>query len=641
MSGGKRFWRSLEEYQHSDAFGDMLKAEFPSIYELWTVDRRQVLQVMGASLALAGMTGCKPVRSDDVVPFVNRPDGFIEGRTGHYATAVLFDGYAQPVLATTSAGRPIKLDGNPDHPAFRGGSTPFMQAAILDLYDPDRSQAPLMGGHSASWADFDGQMTRWRAEWAKNGGAGLRILVGPTTSPTMFRQIAELRTALPQARVHLFDPTGTYYAAATIRLRPNLSTAQVVVSLDDDLLGPGPSQAIHGRAWGERHGDAPANGRLRLLMAETTPTQTGAKADASLAVPPSRLPMLAQAVAAAAGVSGGEVALTDQELTWARQAGAALASARGRSLLTVGRFAPPQLHSLALQVNQALGNLGKTCDIAPQLSFVPDAGGSFLDLARDIHARKVAALFVLGANPIYQSPGDIDFAKLYAMVPLRVHAGTHVDETAARSNWHLPTAHVLEDWSDARSPDGLATIIQPLVQPMYDSRSAHEVLAALTSDHVQPAREIVRQTWASPLRDDNAWTSALKTGFVAMAASPAVPPAAAAVAAAQPANVSDGQVEIVLPTRPDNPRRQLRQQRLAPGASKAIVQDDVGECRRDQSRTGVPNVREERRHRRSREQRPDHQGTVLGAPRAAGQRRDAVPRLRPHPCGADWYRDWI
>ena len=250
--------------------------------------------------------------------------------------------------------------------------------------------------------------------------------------------------------------------------------------------------------------------------------------------------MLAQAVAAAAGVSGGEVALTDQELTWATQAGAALASARGRSLLTVGRFAPPQLHSLALQVNQALGNLGKTCDIAPQLSFVPDAGGSFLDLARDIHARKVAALFVLGANPIYQSPGDIDFAKLYAMVPLRVHAGTHVDETAARSNWHLPTAHVLEDWSDARSPDGLATIIQPLVQPMYDSRSAHEVLAALTSDHVQAAREIVRQTWASPLRDDNAWTSALKTGFVAMAASPAVPPAAAAVAAAQPANVPEG-----------------------------------------------------------------------------------------------------
>ena len=145
----------------------MLKAEFPSLFELWTVDRRQVLQVMGASLALAGMTGCKPVRSDDVVPFVNRPRRLHRGR----APTIMrprscSTAYAQPVLATTSAGRPIKLDGNPEHPAFRGGSTPFMQAAILDLYDPDRSQAPVMGGHPASWADFDAQMARWRAAWA-------------------------------------------------------------------------------------------------------------------------------------------------------------------------------------------------------------------------------------------------------------------------------------------------------------------------------------------------------------------------------------------------------------------------------------------------------------------------------------------
>src|SRR5690242_10245886 len=258
MSAGKKFWRSLEEYQQSEAFGEMLKAEFPSIFELWTVDRREVLRVMGASLALAGMSGCKPVRSDDVVPFVNRPEGYLEGRIDRYATAVLFDGYAQPVLATTSAGRPIKLDGNPEHPAFRGGSTPFMQAAILDLYDPDRSQAPQMGGHAASWADFDGQMVKWRAAWRQNQGQGLRVLIGSTTSPTMLRQLDALRSALPQARVHLFDPLGGYAAAPAQELRLNLGAAEVVVSLDDDLLGPGPSQAINGRAWGERHGDLEA-----------------------------------------------------------------------------------------------------------------------------------------------------------------------------------------------------------------------------------------------------------------------------------------------------------------------------------------------------------------------------------------------
>jgi len=542
MSRGKKFWRSLREYQQSDAFGEMLRAEFPSLFELWTVDRREVLRVMGASLALAGIAGCKPVRSDDVVPFVNRPEGLLEGRTDHYATAVLFDGYAQPVLATTSGGRPIKLDGNPDHPAFRGGSTPFMQAAILDLYDPDRSQEPLSGGHPASWSDFDGEMAKWRAAWRQSQGAGLRILIGATTSPTLLRQIAELKTSLPQARVHLFDPLGGYRGDAPQQLRPNLANAQVVVSLDDDLLGPGASQAINGRTWGERHGDLDVSRRMRLFMAETTPTQTGARADRRISVPPARLAMLAKAIA-----GGGEVTLTEAELAWAKAARDALENARGRSLLTVGRFAPPQVQALALQVNQALGNVGKTCELAPPLTYVPGAGESFLDLVRDIEARRVSALFVLAANPLYQTPGDIPFAAIYAKVPVRVHAGLHVDETAALSNWHLPLNHALEDWSDARSPDGLATIIQPVVRPMYDSRSLHEVVAALTADEARSAQQIVRQTWPQ-LADGAAWAGALKTGFVAM-------PQQAATAAATPLPSLNlpaprsGEVEIVI--RPD------------------------------------------------------------------------------------------
>ena len=543
---GKRIWRSLEEYQHSDAFGEMLKSEFPSLFELWTVDRRQVLQVMGASLALAGMSGCKPVRSDDVVPFVNRPEGFIEGRVEHYATAVLFEGFAQPVLATTSAGRPIKLDGNPEHPAFRGGSTPFMQAAILDLYDPDRSQAPVMGGHPESWADFDAQMSRWRKVWAANHGAGLRILIGPTTSPTLLRQISDFSRALPQARVHLFDPLEGHGAAAEVELRPMLDQAQVVVSLDDDLLGPGPRQAIHARAWGDRHGDAGRDRRMKLFMAETTPTQTGAKADRRIGVPPSRLPLIARALAGQVGLGGNSVRLTASEAAWTREAARALTAARERSLVTAGRFAPPQLRSLAAAINQTLGNIGRTCNIAPSLTFVPQAG-TFLDLVRDIEAGRVAALFVIGANPVHQSPGEVDFTKLYAKVPLRVHAGLHVDETGARSNWHLPLPHSLEDWSDARSPDGRATIIQPVVRPMYDSRSPHELLAAFTIDRPEVAKDIVRQTWALQLASDAAWAEALKTGFVEIpqAAGTAAPtPTAPEIPAAR-----QGQFEIVF--RPD------------------------------------------------------------------------------------------
>jgi MoCo/4Fe-4S cofactor protein with predicted Tat translocation signal len=545
---GKRVWRSLEEYQHSDAFGEMLKAEFPSIFELWTVDRRQVLKVMGASLALAGMTGCKPVRSDDVVPFVDRPEGLLEGRIDHYATAVLFDGYAQPVLATTSGGRPIKLDGNPQHPAFQGGSTPFMQAAILDLYDPDRSQAPLFGNHPASWADFDAQTARWRVAWRAQQGAGLRLLIAPTTSPTLLRQIAQLRAALPRVRVHLFDPVSSYGATPAPRLRPKLAESRLVVSLDDDLLGPGPEQAINARAWGDGHGEVGPEQRLRLLMAETTPTQTGAKADRRLGIPPSRLKMVAQVIAAGVGLGGGEVTLTSAELAWAERAARDLKEFGPRSLLTVGRYAPPELHTPALEVNERLGALGRTCELAPALSFAPQDGESFLELVQDIQRDRVSALFVLGPNPAYQSPGDIPFAELYRKVPLRVHTGLHVDETAAISNWHLPLPHSLEDWSDALSPDGAATVIQPVVRPMYDSRSIHEILAGLTADEAQPARDLVRQSWAQQLPDNDAWTGALKTGFIDMPSAAAAPIAHAAIVSSR-RSPNNNQVEIVF--RPD------------------------------------------------------------------------------------------
>jgi molybdopterin-containing oxidoreductase family iron-sulfur binding subunit len=531
----RRWWRSLGEYADSESFGELIRAEFPSLFELWRVDRRELLRVMGASLAFAGITGCKPAKSDDAVPFVNQPEGFLEGRVAHYATAVLVDGFAQPVLATTAAGRPIKLEGNPQHPAS-GGATSFLaQAALLDLYDPDRSQAPLFRGSTSSWADFDGQMGQWRNAWAKSGGAGLRLLIGPTTSPTLIRQIQQLKAALPNLRVHGFDPLIGYAAdplhvAANgpVQLLLRLDNARVVVSLDDDFLGPGPAQVMNARGWAKRRGDASNAERIRLFMAEPSPTLTGANAQHRIGVRPSRMPLLAAAIAARLGSGPTVTGLTPAEFGWVNSAADALLQSRGASLLAVGRHSPPELHALALQLNQKLGNTGRTIEFLRSVAGVPD--GNFVDLARDIQSGQVAALFMLDANPVYAAPGDIDFIGLLGRVPLKVHAGTHVDETATASDWHLPLPHALEDWSDARSVDGLATIIQPVIRPLYDTRSIHSILAGFTTEATPPdARVIVRAAWPK-LASDDPWNTALKLGFVpgtesapAAVSSPAAP----------------------------------------------------------------------------------------------------------------------
>ena len=275
------------------------------------------------------MTGCKPARSDDVVPFVNRPEGFLEGRVEHYATAVLFDGYAQPVLATTSAGRPIKLDGNPEHPAIRGGSTPFMQAAILDLYDPDRSQAPLRGGQPATWAEFDGaDGALARGDGRANGGAGLRLLIGPTTSPTLLRQFAELAVERCRRRgcicsIRSAAMRGSPPGDGCVRLEQARGRRQPRRRSARARSGAGDARARLGAAARRRSARPSGCGcswpRRRRPRPARTPTSGW---------PSRRRGCRCAGARGAVGVATARVELTDTELAWARQAAQAL-DARG------------------------------------------------------------------------------------------------------------------------------------------------------------------------------------------------------------------------------------------------------------------------------------------------------------------------
>jgi molybdopterin-containing oxidoreductase family iron-sulfur binding subunit len=552
---GKRYWTSLEEIVDETGFRQWLDAEFPATAALLPArGRREFLKLMGASLLLAGLAGCGEERSDLALPYVNQPEEMTPGVPRYYATAVCFEGYAQPVLATTWAGRPTKLDGNPEHPATGGRSDAFMQAAVLQLYDPDRSQAPTRGGRPSTWAAFARDLDDIRRDWIAKKGKGLRLLIGDVTSPTLVRQLEQLTTSLPECRLHHFEPCGVAHRREALRLafgraldqHYRLGDCDVVVSLADDFLGPGPQQVSHARGWSSRRGEGETGRqRLRLHVAEATPSLTGTVASSRIPVDASRIPLLVAAIA------GRQAELSAAERGWVDQAACELRERAGRSLLAIGAQQPADVQAQAPIINQQLGNLGKTAAHTEPIAFLPDSMASLADLARDIGAGAVDTLVVLDANPAYAAPAELGFAELLARVPRSMHLGLHRDETAARCRWHLPLAHALESWSDARAVDGTATIIQPVVAPFYSVRTVHQVMEMLLGV-VDPAADAsVRATWQANFGDafEHRWRQALHDGFVPDTAAAPVSVPAREVPLPSASARSGDQLDIVF--RPD------------------------------------------------------------------------------------------
>ncbi len=532
---GHAFWRSLEELSDTPEFQRLLAVEFPSIARSAAeFSRRDLLKCLGAALALAGLAGC----SDEVqhtVPYVEAPENVIPGRPKYYATAALMGGFAQPVLGETHVGRPTKLEGNPDHPAVLGATDAFTQAAVLGLYDPDRSRAPRFNGRTTSWSAFDAAMVSLASRLDATDGEGFRLLTETITSPTLSRQVDEMMRRWPKARWHVHDPAGKdlRYEAARIafgrplegRLRPE--RAEAVVSLDDDWLGPGPRQTMHGRGWARRREQSQrGQGECLLWVAEATPSLTGAMASERAVVPVRRMGDLVLALAVTFGASTEPMPdLTEAELGWFEGAAQALRTHHGRSLLTVGAQHDPGLQALALLVNARLGNLGKTLALAePSVVLPPDGGRSLEALADDMRAGEVTSIAMIETNPVYTSPVDLAFGDLLRRVETRIHAGLHFDETAALCRWHVPTQHELESWGDARAADGLVTLLQPLIRPIFAGRSRYAVLQNLRGDIVSDDRVLVGETWRAAWGEafDERWATALVRGFVPESAPPEV-----------------------------------------------------------------------------------------------------------------------
>ncbi len=519
---GPEFWRSLDELAAAPEFSEMLHREFPRHASEWTdtadgVSRRSFLQLAGASLALAGLTACTRQPTETIVPYVKQPEQLVPGKPLFFATALTVGGYATGVLAESHQGRPTKIEGNPDHPASLGATDIFAQAAVLSLYDPERSQTILHSGRPATWGGFVSEANASLLALQAIGGDGLRILTGTVTSPTVAAQIQSLTQKYPKARWHRWEPaapTNAYTAAVRAFGRPllaryDLTPARVVLSLGADLLAEGPGavryarQFADGRRVRKANLQAPMN---RLYAVESFPTSTGTIADHRLQLSPPRMEAfalaLAQAVGAAAAPGGAAPALADPKAQkWLQAAAADLKANPGASLVVADEYGSPALQVLAHAINQALGNAGKTVVYTEPVEVDPiDAVQSLGELVADMNAGKVDVLLMLdGVNPAYSAPADLPFAEGLKKVRVAMHHGLHEDETSGYCAWHLNAAHELEAWGDARAFDGTASIMQPLIEPLYGGKTAAEVLSALAGKPDSTSYDLVRETWSTRL----------------------------------------------------------------------------------------------------------------------------------------------
>jgi molybdopterin-containing oxidoreductase family iron-sulfur binding subunit len=521
---GRAFWKSLDDVAETPEFLEFLHREFPQNASEWSdpQGRREFLRVMGASVALAGLTACTKQPEETIVPYVRQPEQIVPGRPLYFATALVEGGYAKGILVESHEGRPTKIEGNPDHPASLGKTDAAGQAAILDLYDPDRAQTVRTFGEIRSWAEFSAALKPALEKVRAKKGAGLRILTETVTSPTLARQLEELLADLPEARWHQWDPcAGNAHAGAMlafgepVETRVHLDRADVVLSLDADFVADGPSNVRRVRDFASRR-RLEGEKLNRLYAVETTPGLTGAVADHRLPLKPSQLEGLVRAVAAALGlpVEGG----SSEHAAWVGPMAKDLLGHSGKALVLAGDALSPECHALVHLINERLGAPGSTLTYSAPVAARPvDALGSLRALVTDMSARAVDLLLILGGNPAYTAPADVPFAEAMMQVPFRAHLSLHDDETSERCHWLLPESHSLESWSDARAFDGTASIVQPLIAPLYTTKSAHEVLALLTARPDRTGYELVRETWRPRLAGDfeKAWRKAIHDGVVA------------------------------------------------------------------------------------------------------------------------------
>ena len=506
--------------------------------------RRRFLKLMGASLALAGMSGCTRQPLEKIVPYVRAPEDLVPGKPLFFASSRVLGGVALGVLVESHMGRPTKIEGNPEHPSSLGSTDAHAQAAILDLYDPDRSQVVTHAGQISTWPAFLGALGAALAEENASRGAGIRILTETITSPSLGSRMRALLAKYPEARWHSWEPFARGSGATGARMAYGeplnavyrLDRADVVLALDSDFLHAGPGSVRYLRDFSTRRRPA-GEGRSmsRLYAIESAYSLTGAAADHRLAVRASDMDACAIRLASELGVAsvrGRAVpSLGPERDRWIGALARDLRAAGPNGLVVQASRAPAHAHALAHAINASLGAAGASMYLTDPLEAEPAAqAGSLEALLEDVDAGRVRLLVILGGNPVYAAPGRLDVPSRLGRAKLRVHLSLHADETSRLCHWHVPEAHWLESWGDARAHDGTVSMIQPLIAPLYNGRSAHEVISAMLGEPALSTHDVVRGHWtggAPASRDakpapsaEETWLRSVHDGFIAGSALP-------------------------------------------------------------------------------------------------------------------------
>jgi Fe-S-cluster-containing dehydrogenase component len=560
-------WRSLAERER----GVAREAEFPpGADQIGGTSRREFVQLLGATLAFAGASGCLKQPREQMLPYTRQPEEIVPGRPLHYATASRLGGRAVGLLVTAFEGRPTKVEGNPEHPSSLGATGVFEQGSILQLYDPQRASVLQLKGAPRSWREFlAAQLQKGNALRAKDGGAGLRFLLEPNSSPLVADLRARIAKLFPNARFFSYTAVSDAQAAqgARIAFGTSLETsfdlrkARVIACLDADPLYPWPGSIPAMRAWAEKREPGPDMNRLYAV--ECNLTVTGMNADHRLPAAPSQLASVAMALAARLASSiealrpfavlGAKARLGPDQQRFVDALAKDLASAGRAGVVMTGPRAAPAVQALVHAINSALGS---ECveHRSPVLHDVDTGPEALRQLAEEMRRGAVDTLVVTAANPAFSAPYDLNFATALDGVPNVIYRGLYYDETSRRSSWFIPATHPLEEWGDARAHDGTITFVQPLIQPLFNGVTEAQLLSAFLGEGDKTTYTQLREYWRGARADaDASWEKWISDGFIRGSATPAQSPRVrtdAVVAAVQTVR-SEGRPGLELNVVPD------------------------------------------------------------------------------------------